>query len=643
MVKIAKRPVMAAAAVALASAALPQAASARVVRFDVNSTTPLYDGKTFGDAGAYERIDATATFAVDPKSDRLAGIDGLAEAPVNADGEVEFSTDVVILRPTGTASGTLFYEVPNRGRNLSFLLLNLSGGSSSFSVDDPGDGFLMNQGHTLVWSGWQSDLGDNLLKVHLPELEGVTGLTREEMVFDNADEVSTAKVTYPPVSVDEDVTVTMRARTGDARETPEGLSARFVDPATVEVTRPKDADGGAIYEVVYEAKGAMPSGLGFVATSDVISFLRGNEGHDATSPLEGIEHTVGMGISQSGRFMRDLIYNGFNADESGAKVFDGAMAHIAGSRKTFTNGRFAQAGRYSRQHEDHDFPGDQFPFTYVDMTDPVSGESGSILAACDETGTCPLLMHSDTSTEFWQARASLVSTAPDGTALEMPDNVRLYFLAGAPHFNAWGASSKETASCVFPTNPLSSAPTMRALTTAMMDWVADGTAPPASVYPGLDGDDVLVEPATLTLPELEGLTLSPPVNGLNVRDHASVPPKEGDPYTVLVPKTDADGIAMGGIREPYVAAPLGSYLGWNLRAEGFAAGELCSTTGSLVPFAAGDASADGRKALKDRYNGPEGYQAAVQRAAEDLAAGGLMLEADIERIVADAPAYPSAQ
>ncbi|MCO0638307.1 alpha/beta hydrolase domain-containing protein, partial [Lutimaribacter sp. EGI FJ00014] len=175
-----------------------------------------------------------------------------------------------------------------------------------------------------------------------------------------------------------------------------------------------------------------------------------------------------------------FIYQGFNADEQGARVFDGAIPHIAGSRKTFTNYRFAQPGRYSRQHEDHDFPGDQFPFSYAETTDPLSGGSGSILSACSASDTCPKIMHTDTSTEFWQARAALVSTSPSGEPLEMPDNVRLYYLSGLPHFTGWQSVSSESPVCRFPTNPISSAPIMRALLASMRGWVADNKTPPAS-------------------------------------------------------------------------------------------------------------------------------------------------------------------
>ena len=630
----------------LAGAALvaiaPVGAEAKVTRFEVRSTAPAYDGRSFGEAGAYERIDAVAHFSVDPASERAAGIVDIDRAPVGEAGEVEFSAEVVILRPLEEGSGTLFYEVPNRGRNLGFPLLNLSTGSGAFTVDDPGDGFLMEQGHTLVWGGWQAGLADDLLTVSLPVLEGVSGPSREEFIFDDAETVSTGALSYPAADLDPSrATLSVRATPDAPRRTPEGLSFRYVDPVTVEIARPEGFDGGAIYELVYPATDALPTGLAFLATSDLVSFLRGSPGHDAASPLEGVERTIGLGISQSGRFLRDLIHQGYNADEGGARVFDGAMPHIAGSRKTFTNHRFGQPGRYSRQHEDHDFPGDQFPFTYAETADPLTGRTDSVLAACEASRTCPLLMHTDTSTEFWQARSSLVSTAPGGGALEMPERVRLYFLAGAPHFNGWGEEAEDAPTCVHPTNPLSVAPTMRALVVAMEAWVAEGAEPPASVYPGLEGG-ALVEPDALELPRLDGVEPEPGVNALRVMDHASLPPEPGEAYPVLVPATDADGIDLGGIRQPHVAAPLGTYLGWNLRDEGFASGGLCSLTGSFIPFPETEGGADGRRPVAARYDGPEDYSEAVRGAAEALAGEGLMRPDDVGLVVDAAPAFPGA-
>lgn len=287
----------------------------------------------------------------------------------------------------------------------------------------------------MVWSGWQTGLSDSLIEIDLPVIEGVTGESREEFVFDNHESVSVASLTYPAADLNpERATLTVRPTPDAPRRMVEGLSFRYLDEDRIEIQRPTSMDGGAIYEFIYPAKHAVPAGLGMLATSDLVSFLKGAQGHDVETPLSSIEHTVAMGISQSGRFLRDLIYQGYNADSQGNRVFDGAMVHIAGSRKTFTNYPFAQPGRFSRQHEDHDAVGDQFPFSYVEMLDPLTGQSDSILAACRENNTCPKLMHTDTSAEFWQARASLVSTSPSGDPLTMPDDVRLYF------FFRWGAA-----------------------------------------------------------------------------------------------------------------------------------------------------------------------------------------------------------
>jgi hypothetical protein len=616
----------------LAAALLSGSALARVTGFEIKASRPAFEGKVFGNVGPYERIDAIATFAIDPKSPRLRKIVDIDKAPVNASGEVVLSTEVSILTPSGAAerSPFLFYEVPNRGRNLSFTLLNRGASTNVPSTAaDAGDGFLMNRGDTVVWSGWQSDLADNFLNIDLPVLKDVSGRSREQFVFDEPGSVSNGKLTYPAADLDPSkATLTVRGKEADKPQKIEGLSFKYVSSTEIEITRPSGMDAGAIYEFIYPAKDAVPAGLAFVATSDLISFLRGNPGHDAQNPLDGVKYTIAMGISQSGRFLRDLIYQGFNADEKGNRVFDGAMPHIAGSRKTFTNYRFAQAGRYSRQHEDHDYPGDQFPFTYAETTDPLTGKSESILTSCTTNGTCPKIMHTDTSSEFWQARASLVTTSPEGKPVEMPANVRLYFIAGAPHFNGWSAHTAEEAACAYPTNPLSTTPVMRALYVALANWVSENKAPPASRYPGLT-DGTLVSLEDLKLPKIGGEIARPVFNELRVMDYSSQPPARGKAYPVYLPAVDADGNPLGGIRMAYVQAPLGTYAGWNLRKEGFAKGELCSLTGAFIPFPKQPSEADGRKSLSERYRDSDAYLAAVKAAAEALVADGLMLSNDV--------------
>ncbi|WP_321335418.1 alpha/beta hydrolase domain-containing protein [Breoghania sp.] len=620
----------------LAATMLSGTAMSRVIDFKIESTGPAIEGTSFGEVGAYERIDAIATIAVKPDDPANAGIVGLDKAPRDKHGDVVFTSEVSILRPSdeNSRSPFLFYEVPNRGRNLSFMLLNASHSSAvPTKPEDAGDGFLLSQGDTIVWNGWQPFLGEKLLNVTLPVEKGVTGISREQKIFDKPGETGTLKLTYPAADLDPaKAKITVRVNDTDEATTPKDLSFKYVSENEVEITRPASMPAGAIYEFIYPAKDAVPAGLSMAGIRDVVSFLRGNPGHEAKNPLSGIEHTVGMGISQSGRLMRDIIYQGFNADEQGNKVFDGAMIHIAGSRKTYSNYAFAQQGRYSRQHEDHDYQGDQFPFTYVSMTDPVSGETDGILDTCEASETCPVIMQSDTSTEFWQARAYLLSTSPDGKALTMPDNVRLYFIEGTQHFSLLGAKPAAKDPAANLNNPLSVTPVLRALYEDMKDWVAEGVEPPASRYPSV-ANGTLVTPAKLNFPTISGKATTPKFNKLQVMDYSVQPPARGAAYPELVPALDVDGNELGGVELPRLAAPLGTYTGWNPRAEGFAAGELYTTQGSFFAFPATVAEGDNRTPLSDRYADKAAYQAAVKAAAEDLVDDRLMRAEDVDQVV----------
>ena len=619
-------------------------AQARVTGFTIVSQRPVFEGRTFGAVGAYERIDAIAEFAVDPDEPRLDAIVGVDDAPVNAEGDVEFSANVTILKPAdpARASGLLFYEIANRGRSISPILLNLAPGASvPDKAADAGDGFQMLRGDTIVWSGWQADVAPGLFRITLPVLEGKTGLAREQVVFDRLEDSSTLALKFPMASLDPSaIRVTVQAGP-DAPAVP--LAFVIDNESQITITRSKDHDAGAIHEVVYTAKNPVPAGLGFAAVSDLNSFLRGLPGHEAMPPLKNIRHTVVMGISQSGRFLRDFLYHGFNADGLGRKVFDGAMVHVAGSRKLFLNYPFSQPGRYSRQHEEHDYPGDQFPFSYAMSTDPLTNRSDSVLARCEASSTCPKLMHSDSSTEFWQARSALITLGPDGAPLTMPENVRLYGLASVPHLNTWTARPTENASCLFAFNPLSPAPVMRALYDAMAKWVEGSGLPPESRFPSL-ADGTLVPHDGFTMPLIGGVHLKPPYNVVRVENHTAVPPLHGAAYPAFVPAVDQDGLETGGIRLPAVAAPAASYLGWNLRRKGYAEGALCGLAGSYIPLPRSILAEDGRKPFAQRYETKQAYLAAVEGAAKDLIKAGYMLEADmelvVERAAEDAAALP---
>jgi hypothetical protein len=474
----------------------------------------------------------------------------------------------------------------------------------------------------------------------------MVGRALEEFIFNDQERVSRAPLTYPTASRDATkATLTVRALQNSPRSTPADLRWSWVSDTEISIERPAGFDGGAIYEFVYEAKDPIVMGLGFAAMRDVISFLR-YERHDPRgnpNPLGGpAAVTLSLGISQSGRALRDFLYLGFNEDVEGRIVFDGMHVDIAGSRKTFTNYEFSQPGRWQKQHEDHLYPGDQFPFTYTTLRDPIGGGADGILVRCSASNTCPRIVHSDGEAEIWQGRSSLIVTDPAGNDVTLPDNVRVYLVAGVQHGGGAGVfTTPRPGFCENPNNPLPLRDIRVALSAALYEWVADDREPPASRFPTV-GNGGLVSPRSTGFPHIPGVTYSGSINQLNVIDYSTIPPTAGRAYTVLAGRVDADGNMVDGIRHPNLVAPIGTYTGWNLRADGFGAGDQCAGGGSFVPFAATHAarmaSGDPRLSLEERYADHAAYVRAVREAADALVRDRLLLRADADDIVAQAEA-----
>ena len=384
-------------------------------------------------------------------------------------------------------------------------------------------------------------------------------------------------------------------------------------------------------------------GIGFAAMRDAISFLRyesaDRDGNPNPLAAHGLPTTaVSLGISQSGRMLRDFLYQGFNEDVAGRIVFDGMHPNIAGSRKTFTNYQFGQPGRWQKQHEDHVYPGDQFPFTYATLTDPLSGRTDGLQERCSVSNTCPKIVHSDGEAELWQARASLVVTDPEGGHVELPDNVRVYLLSGTQHGGGPGVHTRPPSRgmCQNLSNPLALADTRTALSVALYEWAAKGVEPPASRFPTVAGGG-LVAASDLGFPAIPGVKYSGSYNPLHLADHRSLPPMYGDAYTVLVGRIDADGNMVDGVQHPNLVAPVGTHTGWNLRRAGFGEGGQCAGTGSFIPFASTDAdreaSGDPRRSLEERYPTHAAYVEAVSAAADALVGERLLLPGDAAAIV----------
>lgn len=671
--------------IAICTILLPDFAPAEITQLVIQSSEAYNGGKSYGSVGQYEVLKGYAIGELDPSNSLNAGIVNLDKAPRNSRGRVEYKVDVEILKPVDMkkGNGTLFYDVVNRGHKVILPFINLA------------------DGYTVVWSGWQGELlqSPDLVNAQFPvatdDGQPIVGKNREEYV-DRGTGTFVGQLTYPAASLDKNqAKLTVREKERDTRHRID--SWKYLNDRQIEITTPvAPYDGGAIYEFIYPAKDPIVAGIGLAATRDVNSFLRfeleDSVGHRnpfvgedesfresqgrARSPLRDtsvgrhvdlaerrarsdapyhggareslfIKHAIIEGVSQSGRFTRDFLWQGFNEDESGREVFDGAFPIIAGSRKTFTNFQFAQPGRFSRQHEDHLQPGDQFPFTYATRQDPVTGRVDGILKKGLETHTCPKIFHLDGEFELWGARGSLVVTDgnPGGARdIAIPSNVRVYMVAGTPHGGGRGPiipASFSKGICQNFQNPLGSLAVVPALIRALNDWITTGKEPPQSRYASVSHGTLVPSNRTSTgFPNIPGVTYRGLFNSLRLTDYNVQPPDERAEYGVLVPTCDRDGNSLAGIRLPSLQVPLATYTGWNLRAAGHAEGECCSTSGSYIPFAKTKAeriaNGDPRLSIEERYRNHADYVRQVTEAAHNLVNEGYLLPADADYFVKQA-------
>ena len=614
----------------------PGSGLAQITAFDLDVVeSPALGGGSFGDVGQYELLRGTVAGEVDPADPRHQHIVNLANAPRNAAGRVEYRATVEVYRPIDMArwNRALYHTVSNRG---------------GAGAAEPA---LLERGFAFVRVGWQGDLvpTESNIVAYLPvatnpDGSSIVGPALEEFIFNDAESVSRRWLTYPAASLEpRGGMLSVRATQDAERKRPDDLQWRYVSDTEIEIDRPAGFDGGAIYEFIYEAKDPIVLGIGFAAMRDAISFLRYEAADRDGNPNPLAEHglptkAISLGISQSGRMQRDFLYQGFNEDVAGRIVFDGMHPNIAGSRKTFTNYQFGQPGRWQKQHEDHVYPGDQFPFTYATLTDPLSGRTDGLQERCNVSNTCPKIVHSDGEAELWQARSSLVVTDPEGGHIDLPDNVRVYLLSGTQHGGGPGVHTRTPSQgmCQNLSNPLALAQTRAALSVALYEWVANGVEPPPSRFPTVAGGG-LVSANELGFPDIPGVTSSGSYNPLHLADHRSLPPMYGDAYPVLVGRIDDDGNMVDGVRHPNLAAPVGTYTGWNLRRAGFGEGGQCAGTGSFIPFAATESaradSGDPRASLEARYPDHAAYIQAVSEAADALVGERLLLAADADVIV----------
>jgi alpha/beta hydrolase family protein len=655
-----------------------------LTRLVITRKEPFANGYEFPITGAYEKLVGRIYGEVDPKNQLNKIIVNLGKAPRNRRGRVEYSGDFCILKPVdmGRGNGKIFFDAPNRGGKRIVAFLNDAPQSNDPStVEDTGNGFLMRQGYTIVWCGWQGDLMpvENWLVLKVPVATNggkpIVSKVRIEIVVDkkgvksqplSADE---RVKSYPAASRDKiRASLTVREKSyGPRIPVPFSqweFASREKNPRTgKETIKPSARDlyfragfrPGHIYEFIYRAKNPLVLGLGFAAVRDFVAFLRYKSKDAAGKPnplgsgkkLIAISHAYGWGRSQSGRFLRDFVYHGFNEDEAHRKVFDAIAPHVAGGGRLFLNYEFARPVTSSQQHTNQLDP-ELFPHAYNIIRDAQTGRRDGILK---RPKTDPYVFHTQTSTEYWQKRGCLTHTDGKGNDLVIPDKVRIYVIASAQHNSPFGSEAAKDGTQQR-VNPLPAGDVLRALMIAMDLWVTKGISPPPSRYPMVNHGRLVPPNRYRTgfrnVPGLRYnglynrqlfLDYGPDIQRGRMDIHPPRPIGNGA-YTILVPQVDRDGNDIAGIRLPAVSVPIGTYTGWNLRPHGLAEDELAGLLGSFVPFAKTKAerrrTGDPRLSLKERYKDQADYIQQVSRAARNLVDERFLLPEDAERIISDA-------
>jgi hypothetical protein len=598
--------------------AVPGSAFAEVTKVTIAAKTPVLDGQAFGSTGAYEKLVGTIEFALDPSERHNKAIVDLQHAAKGRDGKVHFTADLFVLQPVDPArgNGVLLFEISNRGTKGMLGRFNRAQNNGDpTTAAHMGDGFLMREGYTLVWVGWQFDVGAPNLRIDAPAVNvpgrvRVTTIQNEKRTDATLNDLPGA---YAPVDPGEpSATLTVRNLFRDTPTLLPRSSWRFgplADNGRPRLILDTGFEPGRIYEVDFAAKGARVAGVGFAAIRDAASTFR----YRTDLPVRGRTAYV-FGISQSGRFLRQFLHDGFNADERDRKAFDLVWPHIAGAGMGSFNERFAMPGYSS-------FPATRFPFTDRMQADATGRRDG--LLGHYPPRLEPKVIYTNTPVEYWgQGRAAaLTHTSIDGTRdLTLPDNVRSYLIAGTQHGEAAFPPAPGQGQAMG--NPMPQGDVMRALLRAAHRWASGGAPAPPSVVP-TRREGTLVVADNVKFPALPG-----------VADPRTI---EGplSPLPFLVPQVDASGNDIAGIRVPDVAVPLATTTGWNFRAPRIGnPATIVALLGSYIPFARTSAERavnnDPRPPIEERYKNKDDYLTRIRSAALGLVKNGYMLEEDVE-------------
>ena len=644
--------------------------SAQVERIEITIRQTVDQGKHYGLAGAYEIMRGKAYFALDPKADQnrvIADLDHVAREP---DGLIRYSADFYILKPVeaGKGNGGLLLDIPNRGNPtaFSFNFPDFQLIDTSEPPSPMGDGFLMERGLTVAGLGWQADIDatpSNRMRLYPPVTHAVRGLVRSDAVFSKDVRDMPlghwGHVAYPatdPENPKNELTV-RDSRLGKRTVIPRSqwrfgrwVNNKIVPGKTGIALIEGVFEKGKIYEAVYVSENPPAIGLGMTGVRDFASFLR----HDEKSPIS-VKRIISFGGSQSGRFLRHFLHLGLTTDLEGRPSLDGIYTSVAGAGRGGFNHRFGQPSRAEASFLAFFYPTDLFPFTCLEATDHLTGKRASLLDRAKASGKIPKIVQVNTGYEYWGRAGSLIHATTDGEKdAALHPNERIYHLAGNQHFpgpippaHTFLEQANQDLVGRYPTNPVNFLWFERALLIALDRWVAGDAPPPPSKFPTL-AQGALIAPEHYNFPAIPGvsapraayrpllLDFGPDFETKGVIDLQ--PPKPGEAYRVLVPKVDADGNEIGGLRFPEIEVPVATYVAWNWRAEKIGApNELVDMAGSFFPFprtkAEREANGDPRISIEERYANRSDYIGQFTEVALKLIHQRYLLAEDLPKMI----------
>ncbi|MDB5723396.1 MAG: hypothetical protein JWQ16_150 [Novosphingobium sp.] len=653
---------------ALLLALAPGVGEARLTRLIVERTEMVAPARP--GAAAYRILRGRYEGELYPRDRHNRIINDIAAAPRLKNGRVAYTATFAIAVPLDPrlASGLLVYDVPNRGN-----------GTVTADAD----------GHVRAISGWQGDItAPDAQSLMVPVAQGAKGRPITAPVLQRFTDVPAGAVSIPivgglgrptprPAPLSLDTRNARLFRQASDAAPPIDISPSdwaFADcrtrpfpgrPDPTQLCLRGGFDGGQAYTLVYRGKDPKVLGIGFAAVRDFNAFLRFASADDAGTPnpvARLIRWPIITGTSQSGNFVRSFISLGFNESEDGRQVFDGANPNIA-ARQLPLNIRFGVPGGAAGLYE----PGSEGPLWWSRYDDRVRRRGvASLLDRCRSTRTCPKIVETFGSAEFWGLRMSPNLVGTDARSdVPLPPEVRRYYFPSVSHGGSYAggfplkgdAAFPGAPSCTMPWNPNPSSETRRALLVALANWVSTGKAPPESRYPTMAAADLVPPTATaMGWPNIPG---SPSPNGklnpfldydfgraFDYRDLSGVqsrqPPAIRRTIPSLVPKVNADGNESSGVPSVQLLVPLGTYTGWNELAVGYGKGGGCGFIGGFIPFARTEADRraanDPRPSLVARYRDHAGFVAQVRSVTRRQVAEGWLLQDDAERLVAQAEA-----